>query len=60
MPVVERIENYGYEFKIMESRCAVCHNTDHSIAQVIDVDIIGTKIEATYKAVVGIIKLMES
>jgi hypothetical protein len=55
MPVVEQIENLGYEFIIAESRCKINHNTDHSIEEVVSIDIIGSKIEATYNAVVEFI-----
>ena len=56
MPVVENIENLGYELIITESRCKINHNTDHSIEEAINIDIIGSKIEATYQAVVEFIK----
>lgn len=56
MEVVERIENFGFEFFIVESRCKIAHNTDHSIETIIDFEIIGTKLQATYKAVVEFIK----
>lgn len=56
MEVVEKIENLGFEFFVVESRCKIAHNTDHSIETIIDFEIIGTKIQATYKAVVEFIK----
>jgi len=56
MPVVEKIESLGHELIIAESRCKINHNTDHSIEEVINIDIIGSKIEATYQAVVDFIK----
>lgn len=56
MKVVEKIENFGFEFFIVESRCKIAHNTDHSIETIVDFEIIGTKIQATYKAVVEFIK----
>tara|TARA_R100000951_G_scaffold100702_2_gene91597 strand:- start:259 stop:594 length:336 start_codon:yes stop_codon:yes gene_type:complete len=56
MPVVEKIENLGYELIIAESRCKINHNTDYSIEEVISIDIIGSKIEATYQALVEFIK----
>ena len=56
MPVVEKIENFGFEIIIAESRCKIKHNTDHSIEQLLNVDIIGTKRESTYQAVVEFIK----
>ena len=56
MPVVQKIENLGYELIIAESRCKINHNTDHSIEEAINIDIIGSKIEATYQAVVEFIK----
>ena len=55
MPVVEKIESLGYELIIAESRCKINHNTDHSIEEVINIDIIGSKIEATYQVVVEFI-----
>ena len=56
MPVVEKIENFGFEIIIAESRCKIKHNTDHSIEELLNVDIIGTKRESTYQAVVEFIK----
>ena len=56
MPVVEKIESLGHELIIAESRCKINHNTDHSIEEVINIDIIGSKREATYRAVVEFIK----
>ena len=56
MPVVEKIESLGYELMIAESRCKINHNTDYSIEEVINIDIIGSKREATYQAVVEFIK----
>tara|TARA_R100000951_G_C2521070_1_gene143419 strand:- start:212 stop:496 length:285 start_codon:yes stop_codon:yes gene_type:complete len=56
MPVVEQIENFGFEFIIAESRVKIKHNTDHSIKELLNIDIIGTKIESTYKAVVQFIR----
>ena len=55
MSVVERIENFGYEFIIVESRCYVKHNTDHSIEELFHIETIGSKIDTTYKAVVKFI-----
>jgi hypothetical protein len=56
MSVVENIESKGFEFFIVESRCKIKHNSDHSIETIIDFEIIRTKINATYKAVVEFIK----
>jgi hypothetical protein len=56
MQVVEKIENFGFEFFIVESRCKIAHNTDHSIETIIDFEIIGTKIQATYNACVDFVK----
>ena len=56
MPVVEKIESLGYELIIAESRCKINHNTDHSIEEVINIDIIGSKRDVTHKAVVEFIK----
>ena len=55
MSVVERIENFGYEFIIVESRCYLKHNTDHSIEELFHIETIGSKIDTTYKAVVKFI-----
>ena len=55
MPVVERIENLGYEFVIVENRVKVAHNTDNSIKTIIVFTIGGSKRDATYQAVVGFI-----
>ena len=55
MPVVEKVESLGYELIIAESRCKINHNTDHSIEEVINIDIIGSKIDVTYQAVVEFI-----
>ena len=55
MSVVERIENFGYEFIIVESRCYVKHNTDHSIKELFHIETIGSKIDTTYKAVLKFI-----
>lgn len=55
MSVVERIENFGYEFIIVESRCYVKHNTDHSIEELFHIETIGSKIDTTYKAVLKFI-----
>ena len=56
MPVVEEIESMGYEVIIAESRCKIKHNTDHSIDELLNVDIIGTKQAAVYQAVLEFIK----
>ena len=55
MPVVENIESLGYELIIAESRCKINHNTDHSIEEVLHLELIGSKREATYQAVVEFI-----
>ena len=55
MPVVEKIESLGYELIITESRCKINHNTDHSIEEVLHLELIGSKIEVTYQAVVEFI-----
>ena len=55
MSVVERIENFGHEFIIVESRCYVKHNTDHSIEELFHIETIGSKIDTTYKAVLKFI-----
>ena len=54
MPVVEKIENLGYEFFIVEDRVKVSHNTDHSIETIIDLTS-RSKLNATYNAVVEFI-----
>jgi len=55
MPVVEKIESLGYELIIAESRCKINHNTDHSIEEVLHLELICSKREATYQAVVKFI-----
>ena len=55
MPVVEKIENFGFEFIIAESRCKIKHNTDHSIEELFHIETIGSKINTTYDAVVKFI-----
>ena len=55
MSVVEQIENFGYEFIIVESRCYLKHNTDHSIEELFHIETIGSKIDTTYKAVLKFI-----
>lgn len=55
MPVVEKIESLGYEFIIIESRCKINNNTDHSIEELFYIETIGSKINATYEAVVAFI-----
>jgi len=55
MPVVEKIENLGYEFFIVENRVEVSHNTDHSIETIIDFTFHGGKRGATYRGVVEFI-----
>ena len=57
MEVVGKIENLGFEFFIVESRCKIAHNTDNSIETIIDFEIVGSKIEAVYMAVIEFIKL---
>ena len=56
MDVVGKIENFGFEFFIVESRCKIAHNTDNSIETIIGFEITGRKIEATYNACVEFIK----
>jgi len=55
MPVVERIENLGFEFFIVESRCKVAHNSDNSIATILDSEGKSTKLNHTYSVVVEFI-----
>ncbi len=55
MPVVEQIENFSFEFIIAESRVKIKHNTDLSINELLNIDIVGSKIDATYKAVIQFI-----
>jgi hypothetical protein len=54
IPVVEKIENLGYEFFIVENRVEVAHNTDHSIETIIDLTS-RSKRDATYQGVVEFI-----
>lgn len=60
MPVVEQIENFGFEFIIAESRVKIKHNTDLSINELLNIDIVGSKIDATYKAVVEFINQLDN
>ena len=57
MTVVEKIESLGYEFTIVESRCKVSNNTDHSIEELFHIETIGSKFKTTYDSVVQFIKL---
>lgn len=56
MKVVEKIESLGFEFFIVENRCRIANNTDKSTETIIDFEITGRKIQATYKAAVEFIK----
>ena len=56
MPVVERIETFGFEFIISENRVKIKQNTDHSIEELFHAETIGSKLNTTYKAVVEFIK----
>jgi cytochrome oxidase Cu insertion factor (SCO1/SenC/PrrC family) len=56
MPVVEKIENFGFEFFIVEDRVKIAHNTDHSIDVIIDFTSGRRKNETAYQAVVEFIK----
>ena len=55
IPVVEKIESLGYEFTIVESRCNINHNTDHSVEELFHIETIGSKLDTTYDAVVQFI-----
>lgn len=55
MPVVEKIESLGYEFTIVENRCKVSNNTDHSVEELFHIETIGSKLDTTYDAVVQFI-----
>jgi hypothetical protein len=55
MQVVERIENFGFEFYIVESRCKVAHNTDNSIDVILASEGKSTKLDHTYSVVVEFI-----
>ena len=55
MPVVEKIESIGYEFTIIESRCKVSNNTDHSTEDLFYIETNDSKINTTYQAVVKFI-----
>ena len=57
MPVVEKIENFGYEFIIVESSCYIKHNTDHSIKELFHIETIESKIYTTYNAVLKFINM---
>lgn len=56
MAVVEKIESIGYEFTIIESRCKVSNNTDHSTEELFYIETIDNKINTTYQSVVQFIK----
>ncbi len=56
MPVVERIENLGFEIIIAESRCSIRHNTDHSVKELFHSETLSSKIDSTYDVVVQFIK----
>ena len=56
MPVVDKIENFGFEFIISENRVKIKHNTDHSLEELFHSETIGSKLNTTYKAVVEFIK----
>ena len=60
MPVVEKIENLGYEFTIIESRCNINHNTDHSEEELFHIETLGSKLDTTYQAVVKFIKHLKN
>ena len=55
MTVVEKIESLGYEFTIVENRCKVSNNTDHSVEELFHIETIGSKLDTTYDAVVQFI-----
>jgi hypothetical protein len=57
MPVVEKIENLGFEFFIVESRCKIAHNTDKSIEIIFGFELASKKIEAVYYNCVEFVKL---
>ena len=57
MPVVERIENLGFEFFIVGSRCKVAHNSDNSISTILDSEGKSTKLNHTYSVVVEFITI---
>lgn len=56
MPVVESIEQLGYEVYTVEQRCRIKNNTDHSTEEIYHIDI-DNKLEATYNAVVWFIQM---
>lgn len=55
--VVERIENLGYEFIIVESRVYINHNTDNSTKELFYMETTKSKIITTYNAVMEFIKM---
>ena len=55
MPVVDKIENFGFEFFIVEDRVKIAHNTDHSIKVIIDFTSGRSKIETVYQGIVEFI-----
>lgn len=56
MPIIDKIESLGYEFTIVENRCKVSNNTDHSVKELFHIETIGGKFKTTYDAVVQFIK----
>lgn len=56
MEVVEKIENLGFEFVIVESRCKILHNTDKSIEILMGFELVGKKINAVYYNCIEFIK----
>ena len=56
MRVDEKIESLCYEVTIVESRCKVSNNTDHSVEELVHIETIGSKFKTTYDAVVQFIK----
>jgi hypothetical protein len=56
MLIVERIENLGFEFTIVENRCKVAHNTDNSIEVLLSSQGKTSKLAHTYDVVVEFIK----
>jgi hypothetical protein len=56
IPVVEKIENLGFEFFIVESRCKIAHNTDKSIEIIFGFELVGKKINAVYYNCIEFIK----
>ena len=55
--LLEKIENLGFEFIIVENRVYINHNTDYSIKELFHIETTKSKIITTYNAVIEFIKM---